>query len=138
MIRRLAVLAAALGAMLVGGGAVAVASPAPDAPGDGAVRCNYTMSDPHVVTVSGTQMVTATLTPAACSGTANPKSTQVCIATGNSVGRCMLASGYETAQVYFSPYVPGVNYVAKGSGCAGLSTPAVVLCSSVGPKAASL
>jgi hypothetical protein len=135
MIRRLAVLAAALSALLVGGGAVAVASPAPD---NGSVRCTFTMSDPYVVTVSGTQMVTATVTPAACSGAANPKSTQVCIATGDTVGRCMLASGYETAQVYFSPYIPGVNYVAKGSGCAGLSTPAVAVCSSVGPKAATL
>jgi hypothetical protein len=135
MIRRLAVLAAALGAVLVGGGAVAAASPAPDPE---SAQCYYIMSDPHVVTVSGTQMVTATLSPAACSGTANPKSSQVCIATGDSVGQCVLAAGYATAQVYFTPYVPGVTYVAKGSGCAGLSTPAVVVCSSEGPKAATL
>jgi hypothetical protein len=135
MIRRLAVLTAALSALLAGGSAVAAATPAQD---NESVKCNFTMSDPHVVTVSGTQMVTATVTPTACSGTASPKSTQVCIATGDSVGRCVLASGYEAAQVFYSPYVPGLNYVAKGSGCAGLSTPSTAVCTSVGPKAATL
>jgi hypothetical protein len=134
MILRLAVLVAALSALLAGT-TTAAASPAP---GNESIRCNFTMSEPRLITVGGTQMVTASVAPASCSGTASPKSTQVCIATGDSVGRCVLASGYETAQVYFAPYVAGVNYVAKGSGCAGLSTPSTVVCSSVGPKAATL
>jgi hypothetical protein len=136
MIRRFAVLIAALIAVLSSsGGAVAVANAAPD---NGSIRCNFTLSAPSVVTVSGTQMVTATVSPADCTGTANPKSSQVCIATFDSVGRCKLASGYETAQVYFAPYVPGTSYIAKGFGCAGLSTPSTAICSSVGPKAGVL
>ncbi|CAN5226306.1 hypothetical protein BH09ACT8_BH09ACT8_24580 [soil metagenome] len=134
MIARLAVVPVALGVAL--GGAVAVASPAP---GEVPAACNFTLSSPSVVEVSGTPMVTATLTPAACEGTANPKSSQVCVATtGASPGKCELANGYETAQVYLSPYIPGTSYVAKGSGCAGLATPSAAICSSVGPKSATL
>ncbi|CAN5786821.1 hypothetical protein BH09ACT7_BH09ACT7_46090 [soil metagenome] len=135
MIRRFAVLVAALGAVHGSGGVAATANAAPD---DGSIRCNFTLSAPSVITVSGTQMVTATVSPADCTGTANPKASQVCIATFDSVGRCDLASGYETAQVFFSPYVPGTNYIAKGYGCAGLSTPSTAICSSVGPKAGVL
>jgi hypothetical protein len=77
--------------------------------------------------------------PAACTGTANPKSSQVCIATtGATPGRCEQANGYETAQVYLSPYIPGLNYVAKGAGCAGLATPSAAICSSWGPTSATL
>lgn len=133
MIWRVAVLAAAVSLVLGRGSAIATA-----APDIGPIRCNYTLSAPRVVTVSGTPMVTATLQPADCTGTANPKSSQVCIDTGASVGRCVLVTGYTTAQVYFSPYVPGVDYVAKGVGCAGLSTPPTVICSSLGPSAVVL
>jgi len=134
MIARLAVFPVSLGLAL--GGAVVVAGPAP---AEVPAACNFTLSAPSVVEVSGTQMVTATLTPADCTGTANPKSSQVCVATtGASPGKCELATGYETAQVYLSPYIPGTNYVAKGSGCAGLATPSAAICSSAGPKSATL
>jgi hypothetical protein len=133
MIARLAVLPVVLGTVL---GSVAATSPAA---AEVPAACDFTLSTPQVVTVSGTPMVTATLTPAACTGTANPKSSQVCIATnGATPGRCEQANGYETAQVYFAPYTPGLNYVANGSGCAGLATPSAAICSSWGPTSATL
>lgn len=133
MIERLAVPAVAIGVAL---GSVVFANPAP---AEVPAACNYALSAPTVVEVSGTPMVTATLTPADCTGTANPKSSQVCVATvGASPGRCVLTSGYQTAQVYLSPYTPGTTYVAKGSGCAGLATPSSSICTSVGPKSATL
>ncbi|MET0698174.1 MAG: hypothetical protein ABWY93_00805 [Mycobacterium sp.] len=135
MIRRFAMVVATLVAVFSSGGAAAIANAAPDG---GSIRCNFTLSAPSVVTLSGTQMVTATVSPADCTGTANPKSSQVCISTFDSVGRCELANGYETAQVYFAPYLPGTKYVAKGFGCAGLSTPSTAICSSVGPKSGVL
>ncbi|MCV7226327.1 hypothetical protein [Mycolicibacterium komossense] len=133
MIARLAVFPVTLGVVL---GAIAAAG---SASSEVPAACDFTLSAPSVVEVSGTQMVTATLTPAACKGTANPKSSQVCIAaSGASPGRCELANGYEIAQVYLSPYIPGVNYVANGTGCAGIATPSGAICSSIGPKAATL
>ena len=60
MIRSLIVLPAAVALALAGTAAVAGASPSPAPP------CAYTLSPPQVVQLSGTNVVTATLTPAAC------------------------------------------------------------------------
>jgi hypothetical protein len=133
MVRRLAVLTVA---PVVFVGAVCVAGPAV---ADTTMACNFTLTAPTVISVSGTPMVTATISPAACTGTANPKSSQVCLTDGGpGPGTCELASGYETAQVYLSPYVPGTSYTAKGTGCAAVATPSAAMCSTVGPKAATL
>jgi hypothetical protein len=107
-------------------------------PGNGTMSCSYTMSDPHVVDVSGTTMVAATLTPSGCSGTAKPISSQVCVST-TGTSRCAELPGYTTAHAYLSPYIPGATYTATGRGCASVPTPyPQPLCSSLGPRSVTL
>lgn len=112
---------------------VAAADPAPEP-----ILCQYTMSDPRVVDVSGTKMVNASLTPSGCNGTAEPTSSQVCLSTGSQVGRCAELPGYAKAQVYLSPYVPGRAYTVRGRGCANQAQPPLAFCSTLGPKTVTL
>ena len=76
MIRLAIVTAAVAGALATAVGAGAAGAD----PGD-PVLCNFTMSDPHLIELSGTQTVTATLTPAACTGSTIPAYSQVCLST---------------------------------------------------------
>jgi hypothetical protein len=133
MLRFLVVLAVTATAALTTAPGLAGAAPE----GDG-VLCSYTMSDPHVVDVSGTQMVSATLTPSGCSDSAKPINSQVCLTTANNAGRCAELPGYATAHTYLSPYVPGQSYTATGRGCAARTQTPAVVCSSVGPQTATL
>jgi hypothetical protein len=134
MIRRLAGLTGALAAsaLLVsvpaGAGPTATAEP---------VECHYTLSTPYVVDVAGTPMVTATVIPAKCPA-AVPSSLEVCVSIPGKAGRCDQTNGNTAAQVYLSPYVPGLNYTARGRGCAGLSAPPTTICSSLGPTSSVL
>lgn len=132
MVRGLALAAVVLAATLAAAG-TAVADPG----GDG-VLCNFTLSDPQLVTVSGTQMVTATVTPAACTGIVKPISSQVCISTPTRAGRCTELSGFDAAQVYFSPYEPGTSYTAKGRGCSAQTRPPAAVCTTLGPRTVTL
>ena len=103
-----------------------------------AALCNYTLSDPYVIDVSGTQMVTATLIPAACTREAIPTSSQVCLSTPGTAGRCAELPGYTDVHVYLGPYQPGVTYTAKGRGCAAQTNPPMPICTTVGPTTATL
>ncbi|OBF11421.1 hypothetical protein A5727_20810 [Mycobacterium sp. ACS4331] len=118
-------------------GFVAVASAAPEAD---PVLCQYTLSEPRVVDVSGTAMVNASLTPSGCTGSAEPNATQVCVSVAGSstAGKCAELPGYGTAQVYLSPYVPGQTYTVRGRGCANQAQPPLYFCSTLGPKSATL
>lgn len=107
-------------------------------PSEDPVLCNFTLSEPQVVEVSGTKMVNASLNPAGCTGTAEPTSSQVCLSTGSGAGRCGELPGYAKAQVYLSPYVPGQTYTARGRGCANQAQPPLSFCSSLGPISATL
>jgi hypothetical protein len=102
------------------------------------ILCNFTMSDPYVTDLSGVQMVTATTTPAACTGTAKPTSSQVCLSTADSIGRCSELPGYTAAQAYLSPYRPGVAYTVTGRGCAAVTTPPTYICTTLGPRTVTL
>lgn len=124
--------------VLTGAVGLAVGSPALAGAEPDSVLCQYALSDPHVVDVSGTKMVTATVTPGECTGDVKPISTQVCVTTGASAGRCAELPGYGTAYVYFSPYTPGLTYTARGRGCASQARPPQTICSSVGPTSATL
>jgi len=128
---RVAVFPVVLAAGLLGAGQASAD------PQTGGVNCNYTMTGPHVVDVSGTPMVAAVLTPAGCAGSAEPYTSQVCLTTPGLVGRCAELPGYTEARVYLSPYVPGKTYTATGRGCSSAqwSAPA---CTSVGPRSATL
>jgi hypothetical protein len=131
MIRSLGVTTAAVG-LAFGGTAVAGAEPS-------AVACSYTLSPPHVVQVSGTDMVTATLSTAGCDQS-NTYLSVACIQVqgGQGPGQCAQGEGLLTAQVYFGPYRPGATYVSTGRGCASKGNPPRPFCESTGPLTATL
>ncbi|GFH03455.1 hypothetical protein [Mycolicibacterium hippocampi] len=112
--------------------AVAGAQPAPSA-------CNYELTAPTVVNVSGTDMVTATVSPKACDGAVTFQ-TVACIQMqgSDSAGQCVQGKGILPAQVYFQPYRPGATYTATGRGCAAKGNPPQTYCQENGPITATL
>lgn len=130
MMRRGAAVAAVLAAGMFSGVPAAAQPAAP-------TECAYTLSAPYVVDVAGTPMVTATMQPAACLAAVTTV-LQACLSTPGKVGRCNNSNGNVTAQVYLSPYVPGLTYTVSGRGCAATTTPPTSFCSSLGPKSAVL
>ncbi len=102
--------------------------------------CVYTLSAPELVSVSGALMVTATLTPFPCTGAINPNSLTVCVSVqgDEANGKCGFQARSTAARVFLSPYRPGTTYVAKGQGCGGVYTFVGSVCTTVGPKSATL
>jgi hypothetical protein len=98
----------ALGGVAAAGGAYAEPQP----PG---TLCSFTLSLPEVVQVSGTAMVTATLTPDGCAGAFRPHISVVCVQGADSQTQCSQAHDADIAQVY-APYRPGVTYTSTGRG----------------------
>ncbi|WP_102143833.1 hypothetical protein [Mycobacterium hubeiense] len=123
---------ASIAVALAGAAATAHAQPAPP-------PCDFTLSAPQVVQVSGTNMVTATVRPAACHVAATPHLSVACLQIEGSqtAPNCESTQGPSTAQVYV-PYRPGATYVATGKGCANTGNPPRSLCDTQGPTAASL
>ncbi len=101
--------------------------------------CDYTLSAPYVVDVSGTAMVTATLEPAACDR-ANVTSTVACVQLegASGPGQCKQNNGLLPARVYYAPYQPGKTYVSTGRGCANVGNPPQSVCQPTGPVTATL
>lgn len=131
MIRSLAVLAVALTFAATTG--VAHAEPGPPK------ACSYVLSPPHVVQLSGTNVVTATLSPASCDQS-NVSLSVACVQLQGSDGheQCDQGEGIIPAQVYYQPYRPGATYVATGRGCALKGNPPQPICDTTGPIAATL
>jgi hypothetical protein len=125
-----AVAAVALTSLPAAGVAVAQPSPAP---------CSYTLTPPHVVQVSGTDMVAATVAPGACSSPAQSYVIVACLELqgSGSAGRCAQVEGPGTARVFYS-YQPGATYIATGRGCASTGNPPSRACQAVGPVPAAL
>jgi hypothetical protein len=132
MIRSLMALTAATALALVGTTAVAGATPGPPA-------CVYTLSPPRVVQLSGTNVVTATLTPAACDQS-DAYLLVACVQLQGSdgPGQCAQGPGILPAQVYYQPYRPGATYISTGRGCSSKGNPPQPVCLSTGPFAAAL
>jgi hypothetical protein len=132
MIRSPMVLTAAATLALAGTAAVAHAEPAPP-------PCSYTLSPPQVVQLSGTNVVTATLSPAACNqSTAYLTVACVQLQGSDGPGQCEQQNGIRTAQVFYQPYRPGATYVATGRGCANTGNPPQPVCKPMGPLTATL
>ena len=120
-------------ALLLGSTAsIAHAQPAP-------ATCDYELTPPTVVNVSGTNVVTATVSPRACDG-AQTYQTVACIqmAGGPGAGQCARGNGLLPAQVYFQPYRPGATYTSTGRGCASAGNPPHKTCIETGPLTATL
>src|ERR1700676_1226425 len=132
MIRALMVLTAAGALAFAGAAAVAGASPSPP-------TCSYTLSPPQVVSLSGTNVVTATMSPAACDR-ATAYLTVACVQLQGSdgPGPCQQANGILTAQVFSQPYRHGATYVSTGRGCANTGNPPQPVCQPTGPLTAIL
>jgi len=130
MTRSLMLLVAAV-ILSVAGTGVAAADPVPP-------TCTYNLSLPQIVDVSGTEMVTATLSPGACNRS-NAYLSVACLQLQGSPEppKCEQNNGVLTAQVYYSPYRPGATYVATGRGCANTGNPPHPVCTPVGPVTAS-
>ena len=130
MIRSLLLLIAAATLPVAGITAVAAAEPP--------TTCTYNLSPPQVVDVSGTQMVTVTLSPGACDRS-NAYLSVACVQEEGSPGpgKCEQNNGVLTAQVFYAPYRPGATYVATGRGCANTGNPPTPVCTPVGPVAAT-
>ena len=133
MIRSLMVLTAATALTFAGAAGVAGAGPAPPPP------CSYTLSPPEVVQLSGTNMVTATLTPAACDQS-DSYLLVACVQLQGSdgPGQCAQGQGILPAQVYYQPYRPGATYISTGRGCSLKGNPPQPVCSPTGPFTATL
>jgi hypothetical protein len=132
MIRSPMVLTAAVVLALAGTAAVARAEPAPP-------PCAYTLSPPQVVQLSGTNVVTAALSPAACDQSVAYQ-TVACVQLQGSdgPGQCAQQNGILTAQVFYQPYRPGATYIATGRGCATTGNPPQPICQPMGPLTATL
>ncbi|MGE2722560.1 hypothetical protein [Mycolicibacterium celeriflavum] len=101
--------------------------------------CNFTLSAPHVVQVSGTDMVAVTMTPKDCTG-GTPYQSIACVELQGGPGpeNCVQNNGLLTARAYYSPYHPGATYVATGRGCATVGNPPEPVCQPTGPLTATL
>jgi hypothetical protein len=93
----------------------------------------------QVVPVSGTNVVTATLTPAACNRS-QPYLMVACIQLQGSdgPGQCAQGEGVLPAQVYYQPYRPGATYPSSGRGCSSTGNPPRPICQPAGPYTATL
>lgn len=101
--------------------------------------CVYTLSPASLVQVSGTTMVTATLTPYPCTGSISPNYMSVCVKPGSdaSAGRCGFSAVPTYAEV-FVPYTPGTTYTVTGTGCGSVYSTQGSLCASEGPVKTTL
>jgi hypothetical protein len=126
------VLAAAAALTFTGTAGVARAEPS-------SPPCSYTLSPPYVVQLSGTNVVTATLSPAGCDRS-NPYMSVACVQLQGSdgPGQCAQGQGNLPAQVYYQPYRPGATYVSTGRGCATTGNPPRPVCQPGGPYTATL
>jgi hypothetical protein len=117
--------------IVAGTAAVAVAEPPP--------TCTYNLSPPQVVDVSGTKMVTATVSPGACDRSTAYLSV-ACLQMQGSPGppKCEQNNGIVTAQVFYAPYEPGATYTSTGRGCATTGNPPQPVCIPVGPMTAAV
>ncbi|MDG5485169.1 hypothetical protein [Mycolicibacterium gadium] len=130
MIRSLTLLLAAA-TLPLASTAVAVAEPPP--------TCTYNLSPPQVVDVSGTSMVTATISPGACERS-NVYLSVACLQMQGSPNPpiCQSSNGVLPAQVFYAPHEPGATYVSTGRGCANTGNPPQPVCTPVGPLTATV
>lgn len=129
---RLPVALAAAAALTTGTAGVANAEPTPP-------PCSYTLSPPHVVELSGTKMVTATLAPAGCDRSMAYLSVAcVQLQGSDGPGQCAQGQGILTAQVFYQPYRPGATYISTGRGCASTGNPPRPVCQPTGPITTTL
>jgi len=140
MIRCLTPIVSVLSSIAVAVGVAGTAAAEPRDEPSPDPSCVYTLSAPELVSTSGVLMVTATLAPFPCTGSINPNSMTVCVSVqgDSSNGKCVLEAKPIPARVLFAPYRPGTTYESTGRGCGSVFTFEGAICTSVGPKTATL
>lgn len=130
----LTVFGALLALMLTGAwsASISTASP-PDDPAPG--QCDFLLTPPEVVQISGVSFATATVKPGPCTMHASPNHAMVCLSMQgeDSSGQCASKSGGRPAVVYYA-YRPGATYVVTGQGCASTFAPPYTMCQDLGPS----
>lgn len=116
---------------------VAYANPTPDPSAQ--PHCNYSLTLPSVVNVSGTDMVTATLSHESCVGEIQPNSMTVCVEmVGGGSPACKFSPLFDPVQTFYMPYRSGATYKSTGRGCGNVFPSGDQSCASVGPYSATL
>jgi hypothetical protein len=103
-------------------------------PDDTGGQCTWEPVTPSVVTVSNTQMVTASYKLGSCTIYGNPNLRTVCLAyEGENVApTCAQGNSPFGLQVYL-PYRPGATYVMTARGCVTIYEAPHRLCQTYGP-----
>lgn len=103
--------------------------------------CTFALSPPAVIHVDGADMVSATVSPAACGAPADPRMTVACVQRQDNASpiQCNQGRGAQPAEVR-TPYRPGATYVSTGRGCGGWMGIREIApqCQVLGPLAAPL
>ena len=136
--QRLTVLPMALALTTIGLTTATASAAPPPGPGPSA-SCDFKLTVPSHVTVSGTDVVTATLTPGECTGEFQPNSYLVCVEMlGGGTPQCNFRPVYDPVSVYFTPYRKGATYRSTGRGCGNVFPAADQSCFSLGPYTVTL
>lgn len=103
--------------------------------------CTFALSPPTVIHVDGADMVSVTVSPAACEAPADPRMTVACVQRQDNASpiQCNQGRGAQPAEVR-TPYRPGATYVSTGRGCGGWMGIREIApqCQVLGPLAAPL
>jgi disulfide bond formation protein DsbB len=136
--QRLAVLPTVFAVTVLGLNVATAHATPPPGPGP-APSCAFKLTAPSLVNVSGTDMVTATISPGECTGEFQPNSFTVCVEMlGSGTPQCDFRPVFDPVTVYFTPYREGATYRSTGQGCGNVFPSAELSCSSLGPYTATL
>jgi hypothetical protein len=113
-------------------------------PPGGTGQCSFVLVPPKVVSVAGTNYVTATVHAGSCTAHAHVESI-VCLSIegDDSAGQCEWGYDPNVAVVYYA-YRPGATYLVKGQGCTdvleGSDSPAMptTVCQDIGTSRVTL
>lgn len=90
--------------------------------------CIYFLTPPFRVRLaSGVSVVSATLTPMYCVGTAYPTSSRVCVSPYQGAGNCGSGFGYNLATAFIGPWMNGM-FTSSGVACAAAASPPSAIC----------
>ncbi len=101
--------------------------------------CSYRLDPPRRTDLSfGVAAVTTTMATTGCQGEAQPVDVTACIRADDLGTQCRTGSAWNSAELNFRPWRPGVTYTAMGTGCALVGNPVSRVCTSMGPFSVGL
>jgi hypothetical protein len=101
--------------------------------------CSYRLDPPRRIDLPfGVAAVTTTMAVTGCQGEAQPVDTTACIRAQDNGTQCQTGSAWNSAEMNFRPWHPGVTYTAEGIGCFLVGNPVSRVCTSMGPLSVGL